>query len=192
MELHDILAKLPQAIPLEKIEKAWKWATELHDGTGCHYGGQSYMIHIGEALAFAVKWIHVSPLDRWEDLLCAVILHDTTEDCRQSHNDVRKGFGKRIADLVYAVHSPKGHDRVERALLSYVEIRQDPEFVFVKMMDRLANFSNSLRPGSKMSGVYTKEHPIFRYGLYRPLVEFKMLDPIWAEMDALYDGAPKK
>lgn len=96
--------------------------------------------------------------------------HDSIEDARLSYNDVRRIALEYMderqalvaAEIVYALTNDKGRTRAERAGEKYYSgIRTTPYAPFVKMADRYANLSYSVRNGQRMADVYRDEMPHF-------------------------------
>ena len=91
--------------------------------------------------------------------MCSIWLHDTLEDCRITYNDLKKVFGIEISEMVYAVTNLRGRTRSERASEEYYQgIRETPYASFIKLCDRMANYSYSIpRGNSRMKEVYDSE-----------------------------------
>lgn len=72
--------------------------------------------------------------------LCAALLHDTIEDTKTTHRELRKAFGKEIADVVMEVTDDK-------SLRKYVRKRRQIEHAphlsrrakLVKLADKISN-----------------------------------------------------
>ena len=72
--------------------------------------------------------------------LCAALLHDTIEDTKTTHQELRKAFGKEIADVVMEVTDDK-------SLRKYVRKRRQIEHAphlsrrakLVKLADKISN-----------------------------------------------------
>lgn len=87
----------------------------------------------------------------------AARLHDVLEDTSVPYETIEEKFGKDVADVVQLVSNLP--DKAE----TYRRIRTNPDAVFVKLCDRLANVSE----GQK-NDKYRKEQPLFKSILYRP------------------------
>ncbi len=132
---------------IEKIKKAWQWATKAHDGQT--YGGTlpgekiNYLSHIGSVF-MEVSWSLSQQKNRNGELalLCA-ILHDTIEDTNLTYNTIEEGFGKEVADGVMALTKNKElPTKKEQMLDSLVRIKQQPQEIWmVKMADRISNLN---------------------------------------------------
>ena len=64
---------------IEKIKKAYEYAKELHEGQ-FRKSGEPYITH-----PLSVALI-VSQLELDTDSICAALLHDTLEDCKDKTN----------------------------------------------------------------------------------------------------------
>lgn len=78
----------------EKVDKAIRFATEAHRGTGRRGKGFPYILHPLEAMTI------VATMTDDPDLLAAAVLHDTIEDTAVTRDDLKREFGERVARLV--------------------------------------------------------------------------------------------
>lgn len=158
----------------DKVLNARGFAYTAHNKVNHLYDDKSYSVHLNRVMVEASKHIedNVPESDR-EDVLAACWLHDTIEDCRVTYNDLKKEFGGKVADIVYAVTNEKGKTRAERANDKYYEgIRQTPHASFVKMCDRLANVRYAVENSSRMIEVYRKENEEFLQKIFTQPVTF--------------------
>jgi (p)ppGpp synthase/HD superfamily hydrolase len=111
------------------------------------YGEKPYSVHL-EDVVRRVKQITDDP-----EVIAAAWLHDTVEDSPQvTIDDIRKLFGARVADIVWAV-TAYGDDR-ETKMTSVIEkIAQTPGADLVKSADRLSNAAAC--KAEKKMGKYT-------------------------------------
>lgn len=145
-------------------ETAKKWHEEVNQKYG---SGLPYSFHTDLAGQIANIYISLIPEQAQEDVLAAVYLHDTIEDCRKTYNDVKKVFGTTVADLVYAVTNEKGRTRKERANLRYYHGIRDTKYAtFVKLCDRFANVLYGIMFNSDMSEMYKREHQTLKAELF--------------------------
>lgn len=143
------------------------FAIEAHDSVNQDYNGLPYSVHLCMVYGYAMKFIEHIPLYRRNDVLNAVWLHDTIEDCRLTYNDILKISNKEVADLVYAVTNEKGKNRKERANAKYYKGIRNTEFAtFIKLCDRLANAEYSRETKSRMFDVYKEENESFLKHLF--------------------------
>lgn len=78
------------------VDKAIKFAVDAHAGTERRGKGFPYVIHVLEAMEI------VATVSNDPELLAAAALHDTVEDTDVTVDDIRAGFGDRVAALVDA------------------------------------------------------------------------------------------
>ena len=145
------------------------FAIESHAKVNQTYDGKPYSVHLIMAFIQGMRFIHIIPEERREDVLNALWLHDTVEDCRLTYNDILKMTNKKVADLVYAVTNEKGRNRKQRANSKYYKgIREEQDAIFIKMSDRLANvkYSRDKLPNSRMFNVYKEENDDFLKHLF--------------------------
>jgi (p)ppGpp synthase/HD superfamily hydrolase len=135
---------------IDNIQKAWKIATQLHEGQ--KYGGEKenedidYIHHIGSVVFEIMNALpHEAELNVDLAVLCA-ILHDTIEDTAFTYDDVLHHFGKSVAEGVMALtknDALEGGKR-EKMLDSLTRIKDQPREVWmVKLADRIVNLSSS-------------------------------------------------
>ena len=95
INLLDALKKSDRSYDIEKIEKAYAYAEELHAGQ-FRQSGEPYISH-----PVAVAKI-VMELGLDTDSIIAALLHDTVEDCSEktSLDVISKMFGSEVSMLV--------------------------------------------------------------------------------------------
>lgn len=142
-------------------------ARELHQSTNHKYDlGDYFETHIQMVVYFGLQYIYLIPVEDREAVIAALYLHDSIEDCRVTHSDLKKWFGQMVADIVYAVTNEKGRVRKERANdVYYTGIRRTKYATFVKLVDRMANVNYSQTKGSTMFTKYKDEQPNFEKSL---------------------------
>jgi (p)ppGpp synthase/HD superfamily hydrolase len=96
-----------------------------------------------------------------ESIVIASVLHDTLEDTTLSYNDIKKAFGKEIAEIVYCVTDELGRDRTERKEKTYPKIKSNWKATVVKICDRIANIRQSKEYNKGLFDMYKKEHEPF-------------------------------
>lgn len=157
------------------IEQAKMFATQKHVLDNHQlYGLLPYTHH----LAAVDQTLLYFGLDD-EALRTAAWLHDVVEDTRERSNEVRvrdieEIFGEEVAVLVGAVTSEPGLNRKTRNALTYPKIREaGMRAVALKLADRIANVES----GGRAIGMYVKEHPEFRHGIYTSLPALESFPP---------------
>jgi (p)ppGpp synthase/HD superfamily hydrolase len=138
------------------------FAIESHASVNQTYDGKPYSVHLAMVFSQAMRFIDCVDEHRRKDVLNAVWLHDTIEDCRLTYNDVLKISSKEVAELVYALTNEKGKNREERANAKYYKGIRNLEYAtFIKICDRLANVIYSRDTKSRMFDVYKNENEKF-------------------------------
>lgn len=78
--------------------------------------------------------------DAMEDVICAGIMHDVIEDTKFSYENIEKGFGSGVADLVRWVSENKDLEFLERKESYLVNLAKAPmEARMISGADLLAN-----------------------------------------------------
>lgn len=120
------------------IEKAYKMATEAHDGV-TRYSGEPYMSHVA-AVAF-----RLAEMGMGARTVSAGLLHDIIEDTKVTQEDIKLEFGEEILFLVEGVTKLSavryyGSDRHNESLRKlFVATSQDIRVLIIKLVDRLHN-----------------------------------------------------
>lgn len=169
------------------IEKAKRFAFTAHESTNEFYDGQPYSIHISEAVEFGKEFLHLIPTDEAkQQILAAIYLHDTIEGCRISYNDIRKEFGKEVAEMVLAVTPLRGRNRKEKQGPEYYQgVKETPGALFVKLSDRLANVDYSRRKANRYKfNMYLLEYPLLK------ALETPELSPMFKRLENLLMRPP--
>lgn len=147
------------------------------------YGdGIPYSIHLILVISFVQEFIYLTPEHDHETIVVAAWLHDLMEDNGVSYNEVKKLFGKDVAEIVGCVTNEWGRDRHEKALKTYPKTATNKLAIFVKLADRLANSTYSKLNGSSMFEKYSKEYGLFEQQL-RITNEY---DPMWEKLEDIY------
>lgn len=126
---------------IEKIERAYEYAKNLHDGQ-FRASGEPYISH-----PVAVAEI-VAGLELDTDSICAALLHDTVEDCSDKTNlaEIEKLFGEDVAMLVDGLTKivtlkveDKEEAHIETLRKMLLAMSKDVRVIFIKLCDRLHN-----------------------------------------------------
>lgn len=145
-------------------ERALMVAEKAHHNQS--YDIYPYMYHIRQVVKIAES------LGYDESIIVACILHDTLEDTNLSYNDIKKAFGKEVAEIVYCVTDELGRDRAERKAKTYPKIRSNWKAIVVKICDRIANIVQSKEYNVGLYDMYKKEHDAFYFNL---MVDFNIM-----------------
>ena len=139
--LISLLKKTGKHYDLEKIEQAFEYARELHEGQ-FRNSGEPYIVH-----PIAVAEI-VAGLGLDTDSICAAFLHDTIEDCadKTSYAEIKRRFGESVAMLVDGLTKMNDINIVDKEEAHMENIRKmllamskDIRVIFIKLCDRLHN-----------------------------------------------------
>lgn len=138
------------------------------------YDEHPYEHHLSQVVNILQSWTD-DP-----DLLAAAWLHDTLEDTDTTYEELLARFGKRAADLVWAV-TAEGETRSDKMSAIYRKIAKNPEAAIVKLADRVANVE-AAPPASKHWERYSRERESFA-NVIRPHVP----SVAWARMEAAFN-----
>lgn len=126
---------------IEKIQKAYEYANELHEGQ-FRASGDAYISH-----PIAVAEI-VAGLELDTDSICAALLHDTVEDCSEKTNlkEIEKLFGSDVSMLVDGLTKivtlkveDKEEAHIETLRKMLLAMSKDVRVIFIKLCDRVHN-----------------------------------------------------
>lgn len=150
-----------------------KWvkffATQAH--TGQLYGPLPYTHHLQDVYDVLLQFKCED-----EDILIAAWLHDTIEDTDVKYKTLVEMFGRRVADLVWAVTDEGDGPRKEVKAHTYQKIKNCTGATQLKLADRIAN----VKAGGELVGMYRKEQEEFR-----SLYVLGELEPMWCHLDGL-------
>ena len=139
--LIDLLKVTGKKYDLEKIQRAYDYAAELHQGQ-MRASGEPYISH-----PLAVAEI-VAGLELDTDSICAALLHDTVEDCSDKTDlkEIQKLFGADVALLVDGLTKlvtfeidDKEEQHIENLRKMLLAMAKDVRVIFIKLCDRLHN-----------------------------------------------------
>lgn len=153
---------------LSVSEKAKDYAIRRHREVNHHYNAlYPYAYHLQMTVDIAKKFIHLIPeIDR-EDVIGGCWTHDIIEDARETFNNVKNEINEVIAEYAYRCQNEKGRTRKERANKKYYkEIKEYRHCAFIKLCDRIANVSFSIKEKSSMFDMYKNEFSFFYEQLY--------------------------
>jgi RelA/SpoT family (p)ppGpp synthetase len=151
LKLRDLLNTYLDPENVAIVLRAYDLGEAAHRGQ-TRITGEPYILHpvaVAQILA-NMRMDHVS--------IAAAILHDTIEDTALGWQDIEKGFGPEIADLVEGVtklDKMKFRTRVEADAESFrklmLAMSRDLRVIFIKLADRLHNMRTlgSMSQGSR-------------------------------------------
>jgi GTP pyrophosphokinase len=139
--LWDVIQRYEKYYNLEKIEKAFEYAKNMHEGQ-FRLSGEPYICH-----PVAVAAI-VAELGLDTDSVCAALLHDTVEDCayKTDLESLTKLFGNEVSMLVDGLTkiiqvqvADKEEAHIENIRKMLLAMNKDIRVIFIKLCDRLHN-----------------------------------------------------
>lgn len=117
------------------------------------YGETPYIHHLDAVAAVVKLWGFQG------DILRAAYLHDVIEDTSVSGEQLAATFGRRVADIVWAV-TGEGGTRDERMDSIYAKVSRHGAAAVVKLADRIANIEVA-ELGSDHAARYEREDAAF-------------------------------
>ena len=126
---------------LDKIKVAYEYAFAMHDGQ-FRKSGEPYICH-----PLSVAEI-VADLSLDTESICAALLHDTIEDCKDKSNYdvIKKKFGSEVAELVDGLtkltevqFEDKEDESIENLRKMFLAMSKDIRVILIKLADRLHN-----------------------------------------------------
>jgi (p)ppGpp synthase/HD superfamily hydrolase len=143
------------------------------------YGDRPYSYHLAQVSQVLAEFGYAGN----EAIAAAGWLHDTLEDTPATYEMLVSEFGKETADIVWAVTSEPGENRVERFRKTVLKIQSIKKALIVKLADRIANTETSLQSNPKLYKMYVKEFSLFKELLYNP--QDVELMPLWTRLESL-------
>lgn len=162
----------------ELEEKAIAYAQQFHQNQ--RYGNEPYTKHLEDVVAVLKRFEITNTC-----VLAAAWLHDVVEDTVLTIETVKEEFGNDVANLVYAVTTEPGKNRKERNANTYPKINAQPEAIFIKLADRIANVEASLRDNKDKLKMYQQEFSTFKKALKQPGVA----DEMWIYLEELINSS---
>ncbi len=181
--LLNILRSSGRKYDIEKIQKAFDYANELHCGQ-FRASGEAYISH-----PIAVAEI-VAGLGLDTDSICAALLHDTVEDCGEKTDLalVEKKFGPDVAMLVDGLTKivslkieDKEEQHIENLRKMLLAMSKDVRVIFIKLCDRLHN----MRTLSAKSDAKRRMTALETMQVYAPLAHRLGMQKIKQELENL-------
>ncbi|MDR1691746.1 MAG: bifunctional (p)ppGpp synthetase/guanosine-3',5'-bis(diphosphate) 3'-pyrophosphohydrolase [Oscillospiraceae bacterium] len=183
------LARSDAAFDRERLRSVFLYACEAHEGQS-RKSGEPYIIHPVET-ALIVAEMNLDP-----DSVAAAMLHDSIEDTKVTHQDIKSRFGQAVADLVDGVtkltrveYTSKEDQQMENLRKMFLAMARDIRVIMIKIGDRLHN----MRTSEYWEEQKRREKSLETMNLYAPLAHrlgiqtvkweledlaFKNLDPV--------------
>ena len=117
------------------IDKAMEFAVKAHEGQLRKGTKKPYIVHPIE-VANIVTYITTD-----KEVICAAILHDTIEDCKNvTAKMIKDQFGTRVMELVVAESEDKSKTWHERKSNTIRRLKTEPfEVQIIALADKLSN-----------------------------------------------------
>lgn len=117
------------------IDEAIEFATKAHEGQFRKGTKRPYIVHPVEVADI------VATMTQDEDVICAAVLHDTIEDCKDVTEEVlRAEFGERVASMVQQESEDKTRTWEERKGATIQHLKTAPmEVKMIGLADKLSN-----------------------------------------------------
>ena len=193
-ELINSVLKYHPSTDISMIEKAYKVASEAHEGQK-RKSGEPYIIH---PLCVAII---LADLELDKETIVAGLLHDTVEDTWMTYEEVEKEFGSEVALLVDGVtklgqlsySADKVEVQAENLRKMFLAMAKDIRVILIKLADRLHNMRTLqyMRPEKQQEkaretmDIYA---PIaMRLGISKIKVELDDLSLKYLKPDVYYD-----
>ena len=193
-ELINSVLKYHPSTDISMIEKAYKVASEAHEGQK-RKSGEPYIIH---PLCVAII---LADLELDKETIVAGLLHDAVEDTWMTYEEVEKEFGSEVALLVDGVtklgqlsySADKVEVQAENFRKMFLAMAKDIRVILIKLADRLHNMRTLqyMRPEKQQEkaretmDIYA---PIaMRLGISKIKVELDDLSLKYLKPDVYYD-----
>ena len=193
-ELINSVLKYHPSTDISMIEKAYKVASEAHEGQK-RKSGEPYIIH---PLCVAII---LADLELDKETIVAGLLHDAVEDTWMTYEEVEKEFGSEVALLVDGVtklgqlsySADKVEVQAENLRKMFLAMAKDIRVILIKLADRIHNMRTLqyMRPEKQQEkaretmDIYA---PIaMRLGISKIKVELDDLSLKYLKPDVYYD-----
>ena len=176
--MNDIFGVGNATNDLDKLAKVQMFAKLAHKES--YDGIFPYMYHLRRVAKTIDNFNVMSDSKRFGVLFYAAYLHDVLEDTGRNYNDIKKAFGKDIAEVVYVVTNELGRNRIERNKKTYPKIKGNDVATALKLADRIANMEYGYENhNDRMFSMYAKELDSFEQGIRDVTVETKEMTNMW-------------
>jgi len=138
-ELRELMEKSPADYDLEKIERAYRLAEQMH-GDQRRISGVPYILHPTSVACIVVD------LGMDTDSVVAALLHDVVEDTPVTLDEITAQFGEDVAHLVNGVtkiskiaYTSREERQAENVRKMLMAMADDIRVIIIKLADRLHN-----------------------------------------------------
>ena len=137
------------------IDKARQLATLLHKDQLRKYTGEPYINHPIEVARL------VSTVPHTDEMICAAILHDTSEDCGITIKELAHIFGNEVAMLVEMLTDPStkedGNRRERKSIDLMHTSKASPQAKTLKLADLIDNTKSIVEHDKSFARIYLTE-----------------------------------
>ena len=181
-ELINSVLKYHPSTDISMIEKAYKVASEAHEGQK-RKSGEPYIIH---PICVAII---LAELELDKEKIMVLLLHDVVEDVETTHEDIVRDFGEEVAQLVDGVtklgqlsySKDKFEVQAENLRKMFLAMAKDIRVSLIKLADRLHN----MRTMQFMRPEKQKEKSRETMDIYAPIAMRLGISKIKVELDDL-------
>jgi len=166
---------------MKNEERAELVAQKVHANQS--YDIYPYMYHVKQVVNVAKE------LGYDEEIIIGCYLHDSMEDGNLSYNDIKKAFGKNVAEIVFAVTDELGRNRTERKEKTYPKIKANWKATVVKLCDRIANVRQSRKYNEELFAMYIKECSDFEANI-KSKSHPEDVEKAWDLLESTYSNQP--
>lgn len=138
-QLVELLNKSSNNFNMQLIDKAYKLAEESHKNQR-RKSGIPYILHPTSVACILSEW------EMDEQCIAAALLHDVVEDTPVTLDEIIRGFGKQIANLIDGVtklgkipYSSREEQQAENIRKMLIAMSNDIRVIIIKLADRLHN-----------------------------------------------------
>jgi GTP pyrophosphokinase len=160
-ELKEKIREKELKVDIDLITLAYEYASKAH-GNQLRKSGELYINH---PLATAYK---LADMGMDEAMIIAGLLHDVPEDTDKTINDIKKEFGKEVAQLVAGITKLgqikyRGMERyIENLRHMFIAMADDIRVIIIKFADRIHNLETlSVLPAIKQKRIALESLEIY-------------------------------
>lgn len=199
-ELQELVKQIKEYAPnanVELVEKAYYFGKKAHEGQ-FRKSGEPYFIHpIAVANILASMELDI-------ETITAGLLHDVVEDTEYTYEDIKREFGKEVADLVDGVtklgqikYQSKEETQAENLRKMFLAMAKDIRVILIKLADRLHNMRTlKYMPPEKAKSKAKETLEIYggianRLGISKIKLELEDLALRYTDSEGYYDLVDK-
>lgn len=170
---------------MKNLEFAKRFAAMMHYGQTYGKSDQPHTYHLERVEKILARFGFTD-----EEWGIYAWLHDIIEDVHGvNYVNIRAGFGKEIADVIFSVTNAVGRNRAEKFKYTYPKISENRSALVVKLADRIANIENGLENRTSYVQMYKKEWPDFKKALLDKRETDVRVLKMWSHLENLFEGS---